>query len=403
MGGIGVAASGIAGGYGVKEGLFKFEGDSRTVDRYFKDRGFPNHQITKDRFLELSPYYADTLLGPREAEINIVNDSEVLAEVFVKSSQDLVSLEVTDEHSTPGNLSVVETQYNELEYQTVIVGTDTNQSARLNLGTVSDSSYLRIMRTPASQDTQIPSDGVRLHNTQADPLYQAIIQCTPTMGMRRDNYLNFLHAIDEDSQKIALTNDMLLHYPVEIRENDKGEVAIIYWGLNSAEDGGRGRNPIALYNDFDNRVYDVDIVQVAIVNDKFQLTELAHQEDNKYGSHQMAIDYISREGVPPFDQNIHSVPNHGLVGRGLGKINDEEIKKVWRPYPVIDILLDDADRSDMYQGARVVALNENIGESERRLEALYKEPPIVNIYAISDLETRRDFLKDKLILEFEDK
>jgi hypothetical protein len=395
--GIGLAAGGLAGGFRVKEALFKFEGDSHKVDSYFAERGFPNHQITKERFQELSPHRFNNLLGQEHnLEINIINDEEVLAEVFFDSSHELISLEISDERSFPGSLSVVEVQYDDFEYQVPIIGTELNKKAKLDLGMVSDPSYLRLMRTAASQDTVIPQNGISLRSITGDPLYQAIVQCAPKMGMRRDNYLNFSYATDKEDEQIALTNDMLLHYPVEVRENDKGDIALVYWGLYSAEDGGRGRNPIALYNDYNHRVYDVDIVQTVILNNDFQLVEMAHQEDNKKGSHQMVVDFVSRAGTPPFDQALHSAPNHGLVGRGLETIKGEEIKKIWRPFPVIDLVLEDGERDDMYWGARVVALKENLAEIDRKTSLLNTDASGINIYAINELEVRKKFLEDKL-------
>jgi len=400
MGGIGLTAGGIAGGYGVKDSLFKFEGDSHKVDKYFAERGFPDHQITRDRFIELSPHRFNNLLGQEHnLEVNIVNDEDVLAEVYFDSSDELISLEIKDKHSIPGSLNVVEVQHNDLEYQAPIVGTQLNQSTKLDLGRVSGPSYLRLMRTGASQDTTIPHNGISLFSISGDPLYQAISQCTPVMGMRRDNYFNYSYATDMEGQANALTNDILLHYPVEVRESDKGDIALVYWGLYSAEDGGLGRNPIKLYNDFDHRVYDVDIAQVAILNSEFQLTEIAHQEDNRRGSHQMVGDFMSREGVPPFGQVLHSAPNHGLVGRGFETMDGKEIRKVFHPFPVIDLLLEEEERNDMYWGARVVALEENLGEIDRKTALLNSQQPTANFYAISELESRKKFLQDKLELE----
>ncbi len=400
FGGIGIAAGGIAGGYGVKDTLFKFEGDVHKVDTYFSERGFPNHQITKDRLEELSPRNFNNLLGQEHnIEVNIVNDDEILAEVFFDSSDELISLEVSDGNSTPGSLSVVEVEYNGFDYEVPIIGTELNNSGKLDLGRMQDQQYLRLKRTTAGQNTFIPSHGISLFSISGDPLYQAIVECAPMMGMRRDNFLKFSYSTNPQDERIALTNDMLLHYPVEIRESNKGDIALIYWGLYSAEDGGRGRNPIGLYNDFDHRVYDVDIVQTAILNSEFQLIETAHQEDNKKGSHQMVVDFLSREGIPPFGQVIHSAPNHGLVGRGLEIVDGQEIRKVWQPFPTVDLLLSDEERNDMYWGARVVALKENISEIDRELALLDIEPQISNFYARFELEDRKKFLQEKLDLE----
>lgn len=400
FGGIGLAAGGIAGGIRAKDTLFRFEGNPHSVDTYFAERGFPNHQITKDRLQELSPHNFNNLLGQEHnLDINIVNDDEILAEVFFDSSDELISLEIGDANSIPGNLSVIEVEFNGFDYEVPIIGTELTKSGILDLGRMQDQQYLRLKRTAASQDAFIPPHGISLYSISGDPLYQAIIECAPKMGMRRDNYLNFVYATNQEEESIALTNDMLLHYPVEIRENDQGDIALIYWGLDSAEDGGRGRNPIGLYNDFDHRVYDVDIVQTVILNSDFQLNEVAHQEDNKKGSHQMVVDFLSREGVPPFGQVIHSVPNHGLVGRGLETIDGQEIRKVWQPFPTIDLLLSDEERADMYWGARVIALKENIREVDRKLSQMDTEPQVSNFYTQFELQDRKEFLQSKLDLE----
>lgn len=400
LGGLGLACGGVAGGYGARDRFFKPEGDDAHVNNYFERRGFPNRQIKKDRFQELCPdFYSLPLRRDEGLEVNIVNDQEVLAEVYFDISGDeLIALEIRDENNSPGKLGVVEVQFGDIQFQGVIVGTEHNQSANIDLGMVSGSSYLRIVRTPASKDTKIPFNGIALNRVQGGALYKAAGQCAPMLGMRRDNYLNFMNSDQQKVQEAALTNDMLLDCPVEIRENDNGNIALIYWGLYSAEDGGMGRNPIELYNKY-HRVYDLDIAQSVILNNSFQILEIAHQEDNGNGSHQMVVDFTSVDGVAPFSQDLHSVPNHGMVGGGLEVVNGEEITKVWRPYPKIDLLMSDVQRDDMQWGARVVALTENIAEIKSKLNSLSKQPQMFEFLTASGLEDTKEFLEDRLSLE----
>lgn len=400
LGGIGLTA-GLVMSPDIFELASRLEGSSDKVGKYLSERGFPNQQISKERLLQLSPIHSETPLTKENGVgVNIVNSDEILAEISLDLSGQLAALQITDGTSTPGELSVIGVNYNDFDYLAPIVGTVSNQSTTVNLGRVSGSSTIKIVNTAAGKDSFIPQGGISLYGVSIDPLYEAIVSCTPTMGMRRDNYLNLMSASSQRDEAEALTNDMLLDYLVDVRENSDGDLALIYWALYSAEDGGVGVDPVKLYNDFGHRVYDLEIVQIAILNNQFRLIEVAHQEDNGSGSHQMALDFFSKDGVSPSDHPIHSVPNHGLVKKGFEKVGDQEIRRVFRPFPKLSLLLGDQEKEGLYWGARVIGLKENIRETLRQISILDREQSFAS-GRILELHERLEFLREKLDQELD--
>ena len=237
--GLVLAGGGVLGGLGAREYLFQPE-DYHAVDAYLQARGFPKTSIGRERFNELVPNYYNTLLstGEHNLDINIVNEPDVLAEVSFNLPKDEL-VYVTIKTNPQGNLQVVEAQHNGQESEIGILETGINSQGKFSLGEISGEQYLRLMRTSAGKDVKI--DSITVHALQGDPLFKTIMRCSPTMGMRLDNYQRFLRALTDEEQAEALTNDMLLALPVEIRENDKEQLALIYWGLYSAEDGGWGK------------------------------------------------------------------------------------------------------------------------------------------------------------------
>jgi len=204
-------------------------------------------------------------------------------------------------------------------------------------------------------------------------------------------------AAQTDQERLdALTNDMPLAVLVEIRENDQGQLALLYWALYTSEEGGWGKEPKTMLKKTKGRLFDTDIAAIDILDsDRTRaVLEMAHQEDNSNGPHQMKVDFTFSPGVAAFDQRLHSVPDHGLVGYELEKNN----KMIWRPRPVIRAITPDVDMEDLYFGARVAALKENIREAQTALLAVQREG---DTFAISDAHDLVSFLEYTLQVEYD--
>lgn len=381
---------------GAQEYLYKPEGDYHSVDAFLNRRGFDKAGIGNDRFRELSPHFFQELAtGPKnDLEVNIVNDKDVLAEIsFTVSEPTLASLSVSDRTNPLGALPVVEVSHNDLDYQVGILESAHNNKGNCLLGEVSGQNHLAIRRTSASSDLALEEGSLKVNLFYGDPLRQAAYRLSPILGMRPDNYSRYISAQSDEERSAALTNDMPLATPVEIRENDSGQLALIYWMLYTSEDGGWGRNPEKMYQKTGGRLYDSDIAAITILNPDFTVAETAHQEDNNNGKHQMKVDFSFSPGVRPYDQYLHSVPDHGLAGYGL----QAGIRKVWRPVPLIKAITSDTALDELYSGARIAAIKENIREAEHVLSMLDETG---DPFAINETNRRINFLQTKLQAEY---
>lgn len=344
----------------------EFEGRSarEEFERYVQDQGYEKEADALRRRKLLGDVGSFIALP---IEMHTLLDEDGLVDVtFTTEDPEYVVLTVEGEHDEIGSLPVVTAEFQGMEYVVPIFQTRYENSQSIALKTVSpDNHVIRFRKTHSSDELGEEDIAVSVKTPdKLTPFGQAVLDCLPILGMQKE--FAFSDVFDNDAPYFR---DVKIF---EHTDNDKIRVA--FFEGRTAEDGGIGEDPIQMYKNL-GRLFDYDhSVIVTIGREDGLVYEIAHQED-RYRSHRIDIDRKFSTGVDPKDVDemfhYHSVPDHGMVKRGLERKSNGELlhNRIYSIYPD----LNDFEDSDILEERLRVRKLIGVQEHKRELEQFISE------------------------------
>jgi hypothetical protein len=258
---------------------------------------------------------------------------------FELDADQLVSLDLNlDINKEPDNQNlapVALAQFQDFTYQLPVLITPeiAEQHIPLRFAKQGENS-VRILRTAASGNMNTDNLHVGISRPkEPSPIYSAILNTLPIVGMRSDNFLNFLREdATEEEQRRALIRQAAFFYEVELKEHESDSNLLVaeVWR------GGRDetpRDPKSLYNET-GRLYDYDPIQLVFLDRLGNIYRIDYQTDDLL-SHQIKTAYAfpspqQANSIEVAEQCLfHEIQNlgakkkgtgHGMVGKGLEAI-----------------------------------------------------------------------------------
>ncbi len=331
-------------------------------DRYIKDEGFDKIDDQRRKYLlgdiasfsDIQTYeYA-----PQEPD----GLKEI---VFSVKEPTYLAVTVEGEYDEVGSLPVVKANFDGLEYVVPILQTRFEKSQTFALKTVPPGEHMIQFQKTTLSDS-LPEKGISVSVKTPDnltPFGQAVLDCLPVIGMQKEFALKDIYNNDAP----FFRNGYLYE-----RRSD-GKVRIPYFEGRTAEDGGIGEDPKKMDKEL-GRLFDLDhSVIPTLGSEDALLYELAHQED-KIRSHRILTDVTYRSGVEPRAIQgrffYHSVPDHGMVKKGLERKNNGDLlhNKVYSLYPDFYSHNNSDIQRERFRVRKLIAVREHRNELEREME-----------------------------------
>lgn len=333
-------------------------------DKYIKSEGFKEIGSTRKKELLGDTTSFSTI---ETQEFTPDEPGGLVDVVFSVEDQTYVVVTVEGDYDEMGSLPVVRAEFEGMEHIIPVFQTRFENSQTIALKTVTPGEHLiQFRRTDLSGNLE--ENGMAISVKTPDsltPIGQAVLDCLPVIGMQKE------FALSEDYNNDAPYFRNVSFYE---RESDK-KIRLAFFEGRTAEDGGIGRNPQEMDRQL-GRLFDFDhSVIVTLGTEDALLYELAHQED-RIRAHRIITDVIFPSGVDPKDIQerfyYHSVPDHGMVKRGLERRGNNDLlhKKVYSLYPDFYTTNNADIKAERLRVRKLIAVREQRREYEQRIDEL---------------------------------
>lgn len=365
-------------------------GSREEFDRYIKEQGFS--KIEENRRKELmGDSTSFTTIATQESPSP---EPEGLIDVsFTLAEPTFVAITVEGDYDEIGSLPVVTatTTFDELNYVVPILQTRFEKAQTFALKTVPPGYHsLHFQKTNASDSLGEKGITVSIKTPDAlTPFGQAVLDCLPILGMETDFAL---HNIFNDDAPFFRNGNLY-------ERTSDGKIRVAFFEGRSSENGGIGNDPVEMDQKL-HRLFDFDhSVITTLGREDAKVYELAHQED-RVRSHRIVTDVIFPNGIDPKSVQdrffYHSVPDHGMVKKGLERGGDGELihPNVYALFPQFTFPLGSEIEIERMRVRKLVAVREQQREHNREMQQLSE------IY--QSLFTPENFPKEFEISEFLD-
>lgn len=362
-----VAASLLGAGWEYKDkARDMLEGRSvrEEFDRYTVDQGF--YEVDGARQEELlgdTTSFADIEIREYQSQ-----EQDGLVDVaFSLDEPTFVVVTVEGSRDEKGSLPVVRAEFEGFEYVVPILQTRLENSQTFALKTVNPGDHTLQFRT-TDLSTPLEENGMTVSVRTLDkltPFGQALLDCLPVLGMQKEFALENIY-----------NNDAPYFRNVYFYERSSdGKVRVAFFEGRTAEDGGIGKDPMRMNEEL-GRLYDFDhsVIPTLGVEDGL-VYELAHQKD-QLRAHRIVTETTFPFGVDPKSIQerfyYHSVPDHGMVERGLERKRNGELlhNKVYSLYPDLSFHEDPTVKAERSRVRKLIAVREHRREREREMSEL---------------------------------